>query len=321
MTYEVLGIGAPLIDHILHVSHEYISRLDGPTEGMELVSPDDLKKLLKNTPTKDISIPGGSTLNTLRGLSRLGISCGFVGSIGQDNSAQTIKDTLVDHKIVAHLHKSTKATGEVLCFVTPDGKRTFRTYYGASTDLKPQFLQAQFFQGAKLVHLEGYTIANDVNICLETFKRAKEEKVKISLDLSNFEVVLNNKELYVNLLTKRPDIIFANHDEIKALTGLDPEEGVKSLNQHANLVIGLLGIKGCCVAQKGVVSYYPALPKTPVDTTGAGDLFISGFLFGHLRGKDMATCARYGAILGSYIVQVEGAEIPKSTWKEIIPCV
>lgn len=314
--YDILGVGSPIIDIIIHVDDEFLVQNGCRKGGMQLVTPEKIKLVVKKSHKIPIVCAGGSSSNTMKGLASLGQKCALVGTIGNDESGKHYLDSIERAGIVS-LHLQTETpTSEVLCLITPDGERTFIDYLGAGGMLAPKDLIPEMFQGVKLVHIEGYTLLNE-NLTERAMQLAKEAGAIVSFDLASFEIVEQYKEKIVKLLTTYVDILFANKDEAQTLTHLVPEKGEIFLKDLCEISVVFNGKYGCWVAHKNEISTHPAFPVDPVDCTGAGDLFISGFLHGYLKGLPLADCARYGAMLGSEVVQVVGAEIPDDAWARL----
>lgn len=180
-----------------------------------------------------------------------------------------------------------------------------------SEDLDPTH-----FKGVKLVHIEGYTLLTP-GLTHQAMEYAKQAGAAISLDMGSFEVIQSCKELLLELIEKYVSIIFANEEEAYTLTGMGPQGACQKLRSLCDVAVVMMGEKGCCAGDKTGHSFYPAYPVKPVDTTGAGDLFASGFLHGFLAGKTIEDCAKFGAITGGTVVQHVGAEIPSDVWDEV----
>lgn len=317
MTYDILGIGGVIFDQILPVTEEYLSTIPGQKGGMEPVDYPTLEKIIAQSGSKPISVPGGSARNTLHGLSRFGEKSALFGMVGNDSLGEKYCALLEEQKIYPLLLKENVPTAIVLSLVTPDGERTMRTFQGASVNLKPIHLTTEIFLPAKIVHLEGYALFNE-GLAEQAMRLAKQSGAKVSFDLASFEIVKHYKEHILHLLENYVDFIFANEEEIFALTGKkDEQSGCEFLAELCEVATVLMGPKGCWVKKGTEQVHCPAYPVQPVDTTGAGDLFTSGFLHGALRGYPIEVCAHYGAIAGRAVVQVMGTIIPHDQWEEI----
>lgn len=315
-TYSVLGIGGPILDQILPVTEEYLATIPGEKAGMEPVDYHTLQKIIENSGSKPISVPGGSSRNMINGMVRLGDACAFCGKIGNDSSGEEFIQLMKQRHIELLLARTDTPTAVVLSLVTPDGQRTFRTFLGASQEMRGQDLRPEYFNNVQLVHIEGYALYND-NLVETAMQYAQEAGAKISFDLASFEIVRKFKPKIVQLLGNYVDIVFANELEAAALTELNEEAACDFLAELCEVGIVLMGPLGCWVKRGNHKMHCPAYPVKPIDTTGAGDLFASGFLHAYLQGFNLEECAHYGAIAGRAVVQVMGAEIPHQSWAEI----
>ena len=317
MNYDILGIGGPILDQILMVSDSYLKTIPGDKGGMVPVDFETLEKIIQGSGTEPVSVPGGSTRNTLHGLSRFGEKCALLGMVGKDERGKKYRELLEEQSIAPLLIENNMPTAIVLALVTPDGERTMRTFQGASIQLRGHHLNPDLFRQAKLVHLEGYTLFNQ-DLTETAMRLAKEAGAKVSFDLASFEIVKTYKKNILNLLDCYVDIIFANQEEVLALTGEKNEEvACDVLGDLCETAIVLMGPQGCWVKSGKEKLHCPAYPVLPVDTIGAGDLFASGFLHGYMRGYPLQICAHYGAIAGRAVVQVMGPIIPHDSWPEI----
>ncbi len=310
---KILGVGAPFLDYILKVSDAFLDKLPGSKEGMMHVDYLTFSHILNTCGVKPVLVPGGSACNTIRGLARLGHACAFVGKVGQDEAGEIVWNELEELKIRPYFSQSKNPSAQVLCLVAPNGSRTFRSFGGAGLEMTSRDLEPDFFQDQKLVHIEGYSLHNGA-YTEKAMQLAKASGAKVSFDLSSPEVVLQFHESIWKLIKEHVDILFANENEIRALTQLGSQEGCELLRSIVEVAVVYMNVKGCWVGDRSGQERYPAYPVTPFDTTGAGDLSASGFLHGYLMGASWERCAHFGALLGAQVVQVYGAEIPSDRW-------
>jgi len=314
--YDVLGIGGPIIDQILPVSHEYMESIPGEIGGMMPVNYETLISIIQESGSKPIPVLGGSARNMINGMARLGERCAFCGKIGSDELSHFYTSSLKAKSIIPLLIHSSTPTAQVLALVTPDGQRTFRTFLGASMEMRGEDLDPAIFEHVRLVHIEGYALYNG-DLVERAMSYAQKAGAKVSFDLASFEIARSFRETILSLLDQYVDIVFANELESKALTGFDEEEAAGYLGGLCEVGIVLMGPQGCWVRKGRTKVHCPAYPVQPLDTTGAGDLFASGFLHAYLQGFSIEECAHYGAIAGRAVVQVMGAEIPHEHWEDI----
>ncbi len=315
---EVLTISDSIVDHILFVDDSFISTLPGKRGGSCLIDADTFDAILEKSGAKPQLMPGGSSVNVLKGLSKLGHHCTLVVKVGDDAAGQFFVNRLCDQGIHLLMEKMPSPTGKSACLVTPNGERTMRTFLGESGANANLDLNTCDFEMLNLFHLEGYQLKHHdlVNSAIEL---SRQNHALISIDLSSFEIARAEKKFVDSLLDDgKIDILFANQDEALALTGLCPQEACKHLSSVCKVAVVTMGEKGCFVQTGSEQIYFPAYSVPVVDTIGAGDLFISGFLHGYLNQWPIEDCAWLGSLLASQVVQVIGAEIPQERWESIL---
>ncbi len=316
MNYEIIGVGGPLLDQLIQVSEDYLATIPGKKGGMEPVSFEQLEAIVAGSGSESIFVPGGCARNTLHGLTRFGEKCALMGMVGNDQRGLLYRKLLEEQGIESLLIESDTPTAIVLSLVTPDGERTMRTFQGATVEIRGHHLDPDHFRGAKLVYLDGYTLFNE-DLTETAMQLAKEAGAKVAFDLASFEIAERFNTHIFHLLEQYVDIIFCNEEEARTLFRQEGEEACLSLAKLCSVGVVLMGSKGCWVAQKKEKWHCPAYPVEPLDTTGAGDLFASGFLHGYMRHYPLDICAHYGAIAGRAVVQVMGPVIPHEHWEEI----
>jgi len=320
---EIIGVGSPMIDRLVTVSDAWLGTITGEKGGMNLVDGATIGGLVKSLPGVPIAVAGGSAANTTLGLATLGARCTFLGKLGQDGDGELYRGLFRSAGIDIERFKvsADTPTGQCLCLITPDSERTMRTYLGAAATLTPEDVQVSDFAGVRHAHIEGYLLFNR-ELARRVLECAHAAGCTISLDLASFEVVLANRDVLDDLLDSYIDIVFANEAEAKAYTGKDdPRAALDALARHCDTAAVKIGAEGAWLRRAGAATHVPAIRAHAIDTTGAGDLWAAGFLYGWLRGRDLATCGRYGALTGAEVVQVMGAAIPSDRWtyiKEII---
>lgn len=314
--YDIIGIGSPFMDLILPISDDELSYVSGAKGGMEAIDYNSLLQIIQKIKGPVKIIAGGSTANTIRGLANFGRHCALIGKIGKDPTAQHFLKSIESLNITPLFTSTETPTGQVICLITPDGERTMRSFLGSGREMKAKDLNPQAFTGVSLVHIEGYTLFNE-SLTERAMELAKAAGAKISFDLGSFEITNVYKKEIIHLLTKYVDIVFANATETHSLTLQDPKKGCEILQSLCEVAVVLLGPEGCLVGKGNQQIKCSAFPVKPLDTTGAGDLFASGFLHGYLSGMSLQECARYGAITANAVVQIQGVEIPKDAWEHI----
>ncbi len=313
---KILCIGAALNDLLLRESDAFLAGLGNEKGGMTLAEKKQLDEAVNQSNESVESAPGGSACNTAVGIARLGGDVSFLGKRGKDEVGQKIESKLTEWGVDCKLFESETPTGQVLSVITPDAQRTMMTCLGAAAELNPDELSSSDFEGYDLVHVEGYLLFN-TPFTMKVLELAKDNNCKISLDLSSFEVVNIFKEQLPDLLTNYVDIIIANEDEAHAYTGKNPPDSLEIFSQLAEMAIVKLGKDGVSIAYEGQKYFVEGNPVKAVDTTGAGDLWASGFIYGLTRGWPIDFAAKVGNQTGAAVVQVVGATIPENDYEQI----
>lgn len=314
--YEILGLGAPFVDQIIHVSEDYLAKVTNRKGGTQNADYHVLNKIIEESKTTSVIINGGSCANTIKGLAHLGRKCALVGKIGEDPLGKQYLQSLQQLGIRSLYLPTATPTAQAVSLVTSDGERTMRSFLGASLEMKAEDLDPAIFKGVKLVHIEGYSLQNGT-LTQKAMELAKNAGSRVSFVLSSYEIVDQYKDQIVKLIADYCDIVFADRQEIKALAQSEPEKGCDLLKDLCEIAVVTQGKDGCWVGHGNEKFLYPTTPVVPVDSTGAGDFFACGFLDGFLKGCSLQECARYGTLLGAAVVQVMGAELPQDTWEKL----
>ena len=317
----VLGFGTAILDLLVRTDDAFVAEHSGGGKGgMVLIDEAACNKMLSLLPDYTVA-PGGSAGNTLAGLLRLGIGGRMMGKVGRDEQGDLYRDRFakLGGDISAFKFSETTRTGCCICLVTPDSERTMRTCLGAASEITEKDFRPEDLDGVNLVHLEGYQLYSPGMFEL-LLSEAKKRNIPVSFDFSSYEIVKTFRDRIETLL-KDVSIIFANEEEAAEFVGRDkftPEYALDVLSGYCDTVVVKLGKKGALLRRNGeTVSVEAELVKA-VDTTGAGDLWQAGFLYGHLTGKSLETCGKLGAALGAEVVSVLGGVIPEEGWQRII---
>jgi sugar/nucleoside kinase (ribokinase family) len=320
--YDVLGVGNAIFDVLVKTDEAFLAS-HGMTKGsMALIDEDRAAAIYRDMgPATEMS--GGSGANTIVGISSLGARAAFVGKVKDDQIGK-----LYTHDIrAAGVAFATKpasdgpATGCSYILVTGDGERTMNTYLGAAQRLSPADIDADEIAASKIVYLEGYLW--DPKDAKDAFVKASQiahqAGRQVALTLSDAFCVDRYRGEFVELMRNGTvDLIFANEAELHSLYQTsDFDTALKQLRDDAKLCVVTRSEKGCVVASKDGVIAVPAAPiESIVDTTGAGDLFAAGFLFGHVRSLGFENAGKLGALAAAEVIQHIGAR-PQVSLKEL----
>lgn len=321
--YDVIAIGNAIVDVMSPAEDSLIEELAMVRGAMTLVDADRATALYEAMgPAREIS--GGSAANTLAGLSALGAQCAFVGQVANDQLgevfAHDIRAGAIDYD--TPVRAGDPPTGRCLIFVTPDGQRTMNTFLGASQFLPASALNLDAVRDSEILYLEGYLWdpAEPRAAMRRAIETSKGAGRKVAFTLSDAFVIDRHGDDFNDLINAQLiDILFANHIELAALTGeTDFEAGLAALAPKVPILVVTCGEQGAVALAGGERVAVAAEPvERVIDTTGAGDLFAAGFLFGHVRGKDLQTCLTMGAVAAAEIISHFGAR-PEADLKALI---
>lgn len=315
---KIIGIGNALTDIIVPIKdYEIIDSLNIPHGGMVMIDKNQFLEINKHIAKINKSmVAGGSAANTIYGLSKLGVETSFIGKVGMDTIGDNYEQDMLKAGIKPDLIRTDTPSGCAIVLITPDGERTFASYLGAAQELMPENISEENFRGHDILHIEGYLLFN-YDIVLKAMQTAKKLGMKVSLDLAAHNFVEENRPIIKDLIRNYVDICFANEEESKAVTGLQPREALDCISEDCDFTVVKLGSKGSLIKHNGTV-YEVGTPHVEcVDSTGAGDLYASGLLYGIAKGYNAETCGKIGAIIGSIVIQNYGARISDDNWETI----
>ncbi len=311
--YDVIAIGNAIVDVMSPASDDLIEELQLNRGGMTLVDADRAKELYDAMgPAREIS--GGSAANTLAGLSAMGAQCAFIGQVADDQLGEVFAHDIraVGIDFDTPPRAGDPSTARCLIFVTPDAQRTMNTFLGASQFLPPEVLNTEAVQAASVLYLEGYLWDPEEPRAAmrRAIEAARAAGRQVAFTLSEVFVIDRHGDDFRALINGGLiDILFANHLELAALTGEDEiEAGIAALKGKVPTLVVTRSSEGAVAIRNGERAEVPAEPiDEVVDTTGAGDLFAAGFLYGHVKDEPLETCLRRGAIAACEIISHYGA--------------
>ena len=307
-----------MIDLLIHEEDAFVAQAGVPKGGMELVEYDHIQKVLDRTTAQPAIVTGGSACNTAVGVAKLGGMARFVGKCGQDDMGDLYVAGLKTCGVDPLLFTASTPTGQVLSIITPDAQRSLLTYLGAASEMAPEEITPTCFENAAIVHVEGYLLFNP-DLMQAVLTAARKAGALISLDLASFTVVEMNMERVARIAEEYVDILIANEDEARAFTGLaDEHQAITALAAKAPLAVLKVGPRGSYIAHADkIIRVAPVKGGAAVDTTGAGDLWAAGFLYGLVNKFSLEQCGALGSACGMEVCRVVGACIPEEGWERI----
>ncbi len=312
-TLDVIAIGNAIVDVMAPCDDALIGRMGLVRGGMTLVDTDRAQELYDAMgPAREIS--GGSAANTLAGLAALGADCAFIGQVADDQLGEVFAHDIRAGGIAfaTPARAGDPPTARCLIFVTPDGQRTMNTFLGASQYLPASALDEATIASARVLYLEGYLWdpAEPRAAMRRAIEAARAAGRKVAFTLSDaFVISRHGDDFRAMIAAGEIDILFANDVELAALTGLDDfDAGIAALKDKVPLLVVTRGADGAVAVSGNDRAAVPAEPiERVVDTTGAGDLFAAGFLFGYVRERSLAECLKLGAVCAAEIISHYGA--------------
>ena len=315
---KVLGIGNALVDIMTKLPDDSTLEKFSLRKGSMQLSERDFADQINNETTSfdKSQSSGGSAANTIHGLASLGAPAGYIGKVGNDSFGEFFSNDMKANGIEPFMLKSATDTGRAIALISPDSERTFATYLGAAVELTDKDLNSDQFKDYKYLHIEGYLVQNH-GLMLQAAKLSKENNMKISIDMASFNVVEDNLEVLKDYVKNYVDIIFANEEEAKAFTGKEPEDALNEIAEQCEIAIVKIGSKGSMVKSEGKTYRIEPFKVNSIDTTGAGDLYASGFLYGLINKMPLDQCGKIGSKCASKVIEVIGSKMSEATWKEI----
>jgi len=305
--FDVLGIGNALVDVLSQEDDDFVDRLGMVKGSMTLIDTDRAEEIYAAMGDRT-EASGGSAANTLSGVASFGGRAAYIGRVKDDGLGTAFSHDLNSLGVHFSSIKATEGdpTGRCMIIVTPDGERTLNTYLGASANLCADHLDMDLIASAKVTFLEGYLF--DRSEAKDAFRTAAaaahDAGRKVSLTLSDSFCVERHRDDFLELVAEGVDILFANTDEITELYGVDSfDEGVEAVRGVCEIAAITKGKHGSVVVTKDDLVSVEAhqVPKR-VDTTGAGDLYAAGFLFGLTQDRPLLECGRLGSIAAAAVI-------------------
>jgi sugar/nucleoside kinase (ribokinase family) len=309
---DVVGIGNAIVDVIAHADDAFLAREALVKGTMTLIDAERAEALYRMMGSA-VEISGGSVGNTMAGLASLGGRGAYIGKVRDDLLGEIYRHDITAVGVRFHTPAATSGAGTARCLilVTPDGQRTMNTYLGACADLGPADIDPEVIAAAQITYLEGYLF--DPPQAQEAFRKAAAiahaAGRKVALSLSDPFCVGRHRGAFRDLVGGHVDILFANEVEICSLyQTTDFTAAAAAVRGHVAIAALTRSAEGSVILADGAEHHIAAAPVARVvDTTGAGDLYASGFLFGLTRGRPLPTCGEIGSLCAAEIISHVGA--------------
>ncbi|OIQ01028.1 MAG: adenosine kinase [Zetaproteobacteria bacterium CG06_land_8_20_14_3_00_59_53] len=316
MAYDVYGVGNAIMDLQVQCDDAVLDSIGVEKGIMTLTEEAQQKHVLNGLSSHPVNqCSGGSAANTIVGLADFGGKAAYACKVGNDAFGTQYLDEMRRLGITVEVAPSEGGTGTCVVLITPDAQRTMLTHLGVSATLGPDDINTAEIAKAKYVYIEGYLFAGDSTraAALKAIKLAKQQGVKVALTVSDPFLIDLFRDQFIELIEGPVDLLFCNEQEARALTGFDnPVDCAQAIHKHADNVALTLGKNGSILMHEGEVIAVESMPVTAVDTTGAGDMYAAGVLYGITNGLSWQQAGHLGSHAAAQIVSRLGARLPKS---------
>ena len=306
-TLDVVGIGNAIVDILVQTEDTFLEKHSLIKGSMALLNDDEAEKLYSSIGA-GVESSGGSAANTLAGLAELGSNAGFIGRVRNDQLGEIFTHDIrsAGARFDTTPKDSGPPTARCIIFVTPDAQRTMCTYLGASVFLEPNDLDLSMVRETKVLYLEGFLWDHPAakRAFLAASEACKNSGGKVALSLSDSFCVDRHRESFLSLVDSHVDILFANESEITSLYEVNEfNKAIEKIQNRCEIAALTRGEKGSLIlTQKEQIEIEPYKFGPLIDTTGAGDLYAGGFLYGYTTGQSLLKCGHIGSICAGHIV-------------------
>ncbi len=322
MTYDVYGVGNAIMDLQVQCDDAILDTI-GVEKGIMTLTEEAQQQhvlgRLSEHPVHQCS--GGSAANTIVGVADFGGKAAYACKVGNDAFGSQYLNEMQKLGIAIEVEPGSGQTGSCVVLITPDAQRTMLTHLGVSSYLGPEDIDADEIAKAKYVYIEGYLFTGESTraAALKAIRLAKEQGVKVALTVSDPFLIDLFRDQFIELIEGPVDLLFCNEQEARALTGFDdPVDCAKAIHRHAENIALTLGKNGSILMHEGEVIAVESMPVQAVDTTGAGDMYAAGVLYGITNGLSWQQAGHLGSHAAAQIVSRLGARLPKGYTKEEI---
>ena len=310
--FEAVGLGNAIMDALVRVPDDAIISRFGFARG-QMTPVDDAQWQEAYAAVKSYGVEmasGGSCANTIAAMGLMGAKVSYAGRVGQDELGRSYAGSLEDACGFHALQTTAEhPTGKCLSIISSDAERTMLTDLGASVTLPGLGDFDAQIRAAGILHVTGYLLLGEpmASRCMEAIAVANQEEILVSIDLADPFVVEACREPILHIVEEFADVLFLNADEARALLGCEPQEAAVRLAQDVEHVVVKVGGEGSIVCHGGKVFQVGIHPTNAIDTTGAGDSYAAGYLYGLSRGWSPEQSGDLGSRIASLTVGQVGA--------------
>jgi sugar/nucleoside kinase (ribokinase family) len=313
MRYDVFGMCNPLYDIQAEIEDTMLAELDVQKGGMFLIDADQQKRMVTRIYDRIVNAEsGGSGANTMIGLSLLGGKACYAGKIGNDEHGTLYQDSLRARDVTVSVRSGDGTTGICLVLITPDAERTLCTYLGICRELGPDDIDIEAIRDSRYLYVTGYLWDTDSQkaAVLRAMDAARAAGVKVALSLSDPFCVNRHKEAFLDIANRYVDLLIGNHEEAQALTGTEnPRDAILATSAYCRLAAVTMGSRGALLRDGDCVVEIPARRIQPVDTTGAGDMYAAGLLYGLTHGLSLEKTGELASYVAAEVVSKLGPRL------------
>ena len=311
LRYDVVGVGNAIVDVLAQVGDRFITDHGLAKGSMTLIDAERATGLYELMPPA-IEASGGSAANTVAGVASFGSRAAYVGKVRDDQLGELFRHDLRAQGVAYDVALAPEGppTARCLILVTPDAERTMNTFLGISNLLEPADVDTELVAACGVTYCEGYLwdMPQTIEAITKAFDRARQAGGKVAFALSDDFCVDRHRADFLALVDERVDLLFANAEEICSLYEVDHvEAAIDAVRGHCEIAVVTCSADGSVIVTAGETIRVPAHPTDVEDTTGAGDLYASGFIYAYTQGLDLATCGRLGSAAAAEVISHLGA--------------
>lgn len=321
---QLTGISNAIVDVLAHVDYDFLERIGAVAGSMTLIDEQQARRLYEQMgPATEMS--GGSVANTIAGFANLGGRAAYIGRVRDDQLGEIFVHDMRSLGIDVRTRPAQDGapTARCLILITPDGQRTMQTYLGACTELGVADVTADTVGGSEIILLEGYVwdLAEGAALTAEAIRLGRSAGARIALSLSDSFCVERHRDAFREAVENGVDIVFADEDEFTALFDIaEFDDALTASESLDNLFVLTRSEKGSIIRQVNTRIHQAAIPVAKVvDSTGAGDAYTAGFLYGYANERSLAECARIGTWCATRVIQQMGARLPEDVLRDYVP--
>jgi sugar/nucleoside kinase (ribokinase family) len=311
--FDVSGMGNPLVDILVYVEDEFLIQ-NGLHKGvMHLIDQERRSVLLDRIKGRAIQVEaGGSCPNTMSALALLGVRSALTGKIGMDEYGTAFAELIQKKNVTSYLKRDSCPTGTSIILITPDKERTMNTFLGSCREFRKEDLPRDMIGGSRFFYFTGYMwdTENQKSAVREAISTAKRSGVKIIFDAADPFAAQRYREDFIDLIANDVNIVLANAQESTILTGKPIDQAVRTLGVQAEIAVVKNGSEDTHIFSKGEYLRVPTFKSDVKDTTGAGDNFSAGFIYGLIKGFPLEQCGRIASFVASKTIEKVGAQVP-----------